>query len=69
MIDQTSTGRAMIPNPHKAPDALSVTDGAVTAGRIVQQDGSFFAFDANFVLLGEYQTQRAAVRSIPAVRT
>jgi hypothetical protein len=58
---RTSTA---IPDPH-TDSASAVTDGAVMVGRIVQQDGSFFAFDANFVLLGEYRTLRAAIRAIP----
>jgi hypothetical protein len=28
-------------------------------------DGSFFAFDDSGTLLGEFETQRAAIRSIP----
>lgn len=55
----------MIPNPRTSPDALSVSDGHQTVGYIIQRDASFFAFDIENVLLGEFKTQRAAVRAIP----
>ena len=58
---RTST---LIPK-HTAPDALSVSDGAITVGYIVERDGSHFAFDDSGTLLGEFETQREAVRSIP----
>jgi hypothetical protein len=58
-------GLNMIPNPRTAADALSVTDGAITVGYVVERDGSFFAFDVTGTLVGEYGTRRAAVRSIP----
>jgi hypothetical protein len=48
-----------------APDALSVSDGAVTCGSVVERDGAFFAFDTNGTLVGEYGSQREAVRAIP----
>ena len=54
----------MIPK-HTAPDALSVSDGAATVGYVVERNGSFFSFDDSGTLLGEFKTQRAAVRSIP----
>jgi hypothetical protein len=54
-----------IPNPSTAPDALSISDGHETIGYCIARDGSFFAFDVNFVLLGEFRSQREAVRSIP----
>jgi hypothetical protein len=59
----------IIPNPRTADDALAVTDGAITIGFIIARDGAFFAFDADGVLIGEYPTRRAAVRSIPAARS
>jgi hypothetical protein len=55
----------VIPNPHTARDVLSVSDGAVTIGFIIVRDGSHFAFDDSGTLIGEFETQRAAVRSIP----
>jgi hypothetical protein len=32
---------------------------------LVKSDGSVFAFDAEFILIGEYETQGAAVKAIP----
>jgi hypothetical protein len=55
-----------IPNPHTAANTLSVADGTETVGFLVASDGSFFSFDRDSVLLGEYPTQRQAVRAIPA---
>jgi hypothetical protein len=55
-----------LPNPHTAANALSVADGTVTVGFLVASDGSFFSFDRDGVLLGEYPTQRQAMRTIPA---
>jgi hypothetical protein len=55
-----------IPNPSTAADALSVSDGHNTVGYVIEQDGSYFSFDVNFVLLGEYRTQRMAMRAIPS---
>jgi outer membrane protein assembly factor BamB len=48
-----------------ASGALTVIDGTVTVGSIVARDGSFFAFDADGILLGKYSTQGEAMRSIP----
>lgn len=55
----------MIPNPHTAAGALAVADGHVTVGYVVEHDGSFFAYGADQILIGEYSTQRAAMRAIP----
>ena len=52
-----------IPNPN-SPHALAVTDGTTTVGAIVPHDGSYFAFDVDDVLVGEYATQREAMRAI-----
>ena len=54
-----------IPSP-LSPGALSVTDGATTVGTVVVRDGSYFAFDAEGVLIGEYATQQKAMRAIPS---
>jgi hypothetical protein len=54
-----------IPHPHVA-NALSVTDGTETVGFLVASDGSFFSFDRDAVLIGEFATQRQAMRAIPA---
>jgi hypothetical protein len=55
----------MIPNPRTTVGALAVTDGHFTAGYVVKLDGSYFAYGADEVLIGEYSTQRAAMRAIP----
>jgi hypothetical protein len=55
----------MIPNLRTIAGALAVTDGAATAGYIVKLDGSYFAYSADQILIGEYSTQRAAMRAIP----
>jgi hypothetical protein len=52
-----------IPNPH-TPGALAVSDGTTCIGHIVHA-GSYFAFDADDILIGEYATQREAMRAIP----
>jgi hypothetical protein len=51
-----------IPHPHVA----NVTDGTETVGFLVASDGSFFSFDRDAVLIGEFATQRQAMRAIPA---
>jgi hypothetical protein len=48
-----------------APGALHVSDGADACGTIVERDGSFFTFDIDGVLVGEYPSQREAVRACP----
>jgi hypothetical protein len=55
----------MIPNPRTAATALAVTDGCTTVGYIVECDGSYFAYGADQVLIEEFESQHAAVRSIP----
>jgi hypothetical protein len=55
-----------IPNPHTTANSLSVADGTETVGFLVASDRSFFSFDRDGVLLGEYPTQRQAMRAIPA---
>jgi hypothetical protein len=52
-----------ISNPN-SPHALAVTDGTTTVGAIVPHDESYFAFDVDDVLVGEYATQREAMRAI-----
>jgi hypothetical protein len=59
------THKTGIPNP-RAANALSVADGTVTVGTVVENDGSFFSFNRDGELIGEYATQRQAMRSIPA---
>jgi len=59
------TGGAIIIPTADDPAALAVTDGSVFVGSIVERDGSFFSFDANGTLIGEYATRSAAMRSPP----
>jgi hypothetical protein len=56
--------RRHMPSPD-APDALTVTDGAVTVGFITESGAKHFAFDAAGTLIGEYKTRVEAVRAIP----
>ncbi len=54
-----------IPNPHTARHALSVTDGGETVGCVIAHDGSFFAYDSDGELIGEYASQGEAMNAIP----
>src|SRR5262249_38110834 len=56
--------RRHMPSPD-APDALTVTDGAVTVGFITESGGKHFAFDAARTLIGKYKTRVKAMRAIP----
>jgi hypothetical protein len=49
-----------------APGALAVTDGSEFVGSIVKHDHSYFSFDADGILIGEYRSLQAAMRSVPA---
>ena len=70
MINTTSESAAQalkrhhMPSP-AAPDALTVTDGAVTVGFITERGAKHFAFDATGRLIGEYKTRVEAIRAIP----
>jgi hypothetical protein len=55
-----------IPNPRTATNVLRVADSTQTVGFLVASDGSFFSFDRDGVLLGEFPAQRQAMRAIPA---
>ena len=69
MINTTSESAAQalkhhhMPSP-AAPDALTVTDGAVTVGFITERGAKHFAFDATGRLIGEYKTRVEAIRAI-----
>jgi hypothetical protein len=67
-MDKAKRSKNSIPDPCHAANALSITSGHETIGFVVEHDKSFFAFNAEGILLGEYQTQRAAVRSIPPTK-
>jgi hypothetical protein len=56
-----------IPHPHAA-GALSVSDGGQTVGSVVEHDGSFFAFNVEGVLIGEYASQIEATRALPCAK-
>ncbi len=64
MIHMAARRREIIPDPN-SPGALSVSDGTTTVGTVVERDHSFFAFDADGTLLGEFRSRRQALRSIP----
>lgn len=48
-----------------AAGALAVSDGMTARGSIVERDGSFFAFNADGVLVGEFPALRQAMRAVP----
>jgi hypothetical protein len=58
--------KSHIPEPF-GPGYVSVSDGQVFIGTIVEADGSHFAFDHTHVLIGEYKTRQAAMRSLPGI--
>jgi len=64
-LTNKTTGLA---SPRTSNKTLSVSDGATTAGYVVEHDGEFFSYDAEFVLLGEFTSQSEAVRAIPRVQ-
>jgi hypothetical protein len=64
-LQRRSAHRSQI---HAQPMTLAVTDGASTVGFLIERDGSFFAFDQDGTLLGEYATRTQAARAIPRVR-
>jgi hypothetical protein len=51
--------------PAKAPGFLAVTDGTIAVGTVMERDHSFFSYGTDEVLIGEYPTLAAAVRSLP----
>jgi hypothetical protein len=64
LLSTRPLSRSIIPSPHSA-DSLVVTDGQQAVGKIIYHDGSFFAFGADDILIGEYHSRQAAMRSIP----
>jgi hypothetical protein len=52
-----------------AAHALGVSDGTEARGMVVEHDGSHFAFDVDGDLVGEYETQLAAMRALPPSKT
>jgi hypothetical protein len=59
---------ADLANPRTSNKTLSVTDGTTTAGYVVEHDGEFYSYDAEFVLLGKFASQSEATRAIPRVQ-
>ncbi len=58
-----------IPSP-TAPGSLAVyDDGHVFLGTVVEHDHSYFSFDVADVLVGEFETMRAAMRAVPTVKS
>jgi hypothetical protein len=45
-------------------NAMAVTIDTQTIGYVAEHNGSFFCFDLNEELIGEYETRREAVRAI-----
>ena len=50
------------------PGALFVSDGTDPVGSIVVIDSSYFAFDLEHILIGEFASQREAMRAIPKLK-
>ena len=48
-----------------APNALSVSEGTVTAGFIAERNGAHFAFGADQKLIGRFPTRAAAIAALP----
>jgi hypothetical protein len=57
-----------IPSAHD-PRALALYEGTTLLGRIVKHDGSVFLFGADGTLIGEYRTQREAMRALPSANS
>jgi hypothetical protein len=51
--------------PARTPGFLAVTDGTIAVGTVMERDHSFFSYGTDEVLIGEYPTLAAAVRSLP----
>jgi hypothetical protein len=49
-----------LPTPRTSNKTLGVTDGATTAGYLVEYDAEFFSYDAEFVLLRTFASQSGA---------
>jgi hypothetical protein len=49
-----------LPNLRTSNKTLGVTDGATTAGYLVEHDAEFFSCDAEFVLLGTFASPSGA---------
>lgn len=54
-----------LPNPNSS-NAISVTDGTVTVGTIVERDGVHYAFGPTAKLIGKFRTRLEAMRALPA---
>jgi hypothetical protein len=52
----------------QAPGFITVTDGTLTVGTIVERDGSHFAFNPDGQVIGEYPTRRRAIQALPLRR-
>ncbi len=63
----TRQSKGATPNAH-TPGAMFVTDGQEVAGSLVVRDRSFFAFGADGVLIGEFESQREAIHAIPKAK-
>ena len=49
-------------------NTLAVNDGQETVGYVTKSDRGYFALDANYKLIGIYDSQSKAMRSIPRAR-
>ena len=61
---QSTRNPRHIPSPNDAA-ACWIYDGQTAAGILIERDRSFFVFGTDGVLIGEYETRRAAMRAIP----
>jgi hypothetical protein len=61
-------GRRKPPAPKAdAPNALSVSDGTISTGTIVEHNGAHFAFGIDQKLIGRFNSRTEAMRAIPSV--
>ena len=57
--------KARIPSAD-AVNAIAISDGTFHAGSVIPHDGGFYAFDATGVLIGKFNSQAAAISTVPA---
>jgi hypothetical protein len=63
-----SERKAINKTPRVSSEPLSVCDGTVRCGSIIERRGLYVAFDAADQIIGTFTTLSAAMRAIPAVR-
>ena len=57
------------PIPHAdSANAISIYDGQIKAGTVVEHDGSHFSYGTDDILIGQYATRLETARSLPRAR-